>query len=536
VRSTEGHPQKALGLVYLRLSSDPNGEADAVLNRQKPDCLAYCERAGIEVVEVVVENDVSASRYGRKKRVGYQRALEMIQAGEVNTVVTWHLDRLYRQVRELEGLISLVEEARGAVQIQTLSGEYDIMNADHRLTLRMMVSVAEKESDDKSRRLVRKHKQIADQGRFHGGGRGFGHACSNAKACELPGCFHDGRSAVPAEAAAIRWAAQQLLDGFSVKSVTRTWNEAAAVACLLGRHGVLTPRRPPRKAPDLNGLLAVRANLDEAKGPVGNLWQPQVVRRCLISPRIAGYREHLGALVRDAGGHPVQYMVPLLDPVTWERLKGLLTAPDRRAPLQVRRHPTGGLVFCGICKKRLVVGVTNKLPALKCQKDSVPGACGRVTVKLEPVLDLLRDGAIAKLLRAPDLLSAVEEPQEAPDVAHIRLEQLRQSLDQLDDNRFLHRRADGEPIVDQATYERMRAKLQDEIEAVSLSLVSVPSVPVIRGLPATAAGMLEAWNTRGAEWQRALLATVYERVEIKPAAHRGQRFTEDRVDPTWRRP
>lgn len=61
-----------------------------------------------------------------------------------------------------------------------------------------------------------------------------------------------------------------------------------------------------------------------------------------------------------------------------------------------------------------------------------------------------------------------------------------------------------------------------------------PTVPRLRDLPKTAKGMLEAWNTRGPEWQRALLMQVYERVEIAPAAHRGQRFTSERVVPTLR--
>src|SRR5688500_17759295 len=119
--------QKPVGLIYLRISDDELGAADAVLNRQRPDCLTHCDRAGIEVLDVIVDNDLSASRYGRKRRPGYQRVMELVRAGQANTIVAYHLDRLYRQNRELEDLITLVEKARGAVQIQTLSGEYDIM-------------------------------------------------------------------------------------------------------------------------------------------------------------------------------------------------------------------------------------------------------------------------------------------------------------------------------------------------------------------------------------------------------------------------
>ena len=46
--------------------------------------------------------------------------------------------------------------------------------------------------------------------------------------------------------------------------------------------------------------------------------------------------------------------------------------------------------------------------------------------------------------------------------------------------------------------------------------------------------MREAWDAADVEWQRAVLGLVYETVTVLPAAHKGQRFNEDRVRPVFR--
>ena len=116
--------ETGLTIIYGRLSDDPNGQAEAVTERQIPDCERKCSDEGWPVWKVLIDNDISASRYTRKDRPAYAEALEAIRSGKVVRIVAWHLDRLYRRPKELEELIDLADS--GAVTISTLQGDYDL--------------------------------------------------------------------------------------------------------------------------------------------------------------------------------------------------------------------------------------------------------------------------------------------------------------------------------------------------------------------------------------------------------------------------
>ena len=79
--------------VYLRISSDPSGQALGVAC-QREDCVALCTAKGWTPAEYV-DNDVSAS--SAKKRPAYERMLADIRDGRIGAVVAWDLDRLHRR-------------------------------------------------------------------------------------------------------------------------------------------------------------------------------------------------------------------------------------------------------------------------------------------------------------------------------------------------------------------------------------------------------------------------------------------------------
>jgi hypothetical protein len=105
--------------VYLRISSDPSGQALGVA-RQREDCVALCAAKGWTPVEYV-DNDVSAS--SGKKRPGYERMLTDIRDGRIGAVVAWDLDRLHRRPIELEAFMDLADAHRLA--LATVSGDVD---------------------------------------------------------------------------------------------------------------------------------------------------------------------------------------------------------------------------------------------------------------------------------------------------------------------------------------------------------------------------------------------------------------------------
>lgn len=329
-------------IIYGRLSDDPNGEAEAVTHRQIPDCQRYCADQGLSVYKVLIDNDISASRYSTSARPAYEEGIALVRDSTVTTIVAWHLDRLYRQPRELEQLIDLAD--KGTVKIRTLYGDYDLTKSDDRFMARLMVNLAAKESDDKSRRLTRKHADLAAKGMPSGGPRSFGW---NKAMTDFE----------PAEADAIRWAVDEIMKGWSLRAIATEWND----------RGLATPR--------------------------GNRWMPQTVSKCLRGARLAGLREHHGEIVG------VAVWPAIINQDTFYELRAFLANRSLGTRPTPRKRPLTGLLFCGVCRSPLGAITSHDRRAFRCKND---GRCERQSViQNDPLEFFLRDVAFERVLRFP---------------------------------------------------------------------------------------------------------------------------------------
>jgi site-specific DNA recombinase len=270
---------------YARISRDDTLEGRGVA-RQSDDITAVCARKGWTLLEVLTDNDVSASRYSRKPRPAYVRLLELIASGTVDRAVVYDVDRLLRQPRQLEDLIDLCEQHNGAFELHNINGELDLSTGSGRFVARVLVSKAAMESDDMSRRLRRSFDQKAAEGRPHGP-RAFGYEAN-------------GMVIIPAEARLIREAAEDVLAGASLTSIARCWNEAAV--------------KPPQRA---------------------KAWSSESVKAVLTGRRQAGLRVHRGEVVGSAAWPAV------LDRETHDHLVAHLNR-------QRRIHPPRRTAFTGL--------------------------------------------------------------------------------------------------------------------------------------------------------------------------------------------
>jgi site-specific DNA recombinase len=270
---------------YARISKDDTLEGRGVA-RQTEDIESVCQRSGWELIEVVTDNDVSASRYSRKPRPGYTRLLQLIETGVVQRAVVYDADRLLRQPKELEYLIDLAERI-GGFEIHTVTGQVDLVSSSGRFIARSLVAKAAMESDDMSRRLKRANDQAAKEGRPRGT-RAFGYET-------------DGVTIRESEAELIRQAAADVLAGESWHGIVRRWNEL----------GVLTPQR-------------------------GVPWKPTVVAKVLTGPRAAGLRQHRGEIIGPA------VWPAILDRATHDALRRRTNPFTRRRPPRVT--PFTGLI------------------------------------------------------------------------------------------------------------------------------------------------------------------------------------------------
>jgi site-specific DNA recombinase len=91
---------------HLADPRDPGGDV----------CVA--DQLGWKIVARYDDNDVSA--YSGKRRPGFDQMLDDMKAGQFAALIVWHIDRLYRSMKDLERLIDVADE-RG-VQLKTVQG------------------------------------------------------------------------------------------------------------------------------------------------------------------------------------------------------------------------------------------------------------------------------------------------------------------------------------------------------------------------------------------------------------------------------
>lgn len=316
-------------VIYLRVSNDPDGK-EVSITRHRADCLDLCRRHGWQVVEECVDNDISASRYSRKKRPGWARVMTLIEAGTANRIVAWDLDRMLRQPRELEDLI---DRADKGLPVTTISGDVRLDTADGRFITRILVAKAAKESDDLSRRIRRAREAAAVKGGIIIGSNPFGWT-------------DGGRTLVEAEAEIIRDAARRFLAGeIGLAAIAREWTAKGY--------------RRPRS---------------------GRAWTTNTVKCVLEGPRNAGLLQFRGEIVGEASWPAI------LDRITYERL--VRKFAERRINTPPRRITTFTGVFkCGSCGNKMIIDRSGPRQVFRCKPGPGRTACGKIAIAADGVTD-----------------------------------------------------------------------------------------------------------------------------------------------------
>jgi site-specific DNA recombinase len=276
-------------VTYCRISADKTG-AGLGVERQAADCRELALTLGLGEPEILTDNDLSA--YSGKKRPGYEQLKKGLKEGRWSTLLVWHVDRLCRNVRDLEDIVDLVN---GKVGVHTVKGgEIDLETPEGRLQARMLGTLARYESEHRSDRVRRAMKHNADNGNDHGGRRKYG--------------WNPDGALNHAEAAIIAELTRRIIGGETCRSL----------AADLRARGLPSARGAP--------------------------WSAYAVKCIVIRARNAGLREHDGK-VTAKGTWPA-----VVDREQWEAAKALLTDPARRvSPGNAHARLMSGLMTCGVC-------------------------------------------------------------------------------------------------------------------------------------------------------------------------------------------
>lgn len=462
--------------IYCRISSDKE-ELQLGVKRQERDCRRFCGTQGWAVVDVFVDNDISAAD-PTKSRPHYERLTRAVKRGDLDAVVVAVEDRLHRQPTELEQFLDLCLTSGMNTLASPRGGITNLADPDAIMLLRIKGSMAAREVAVLRSRVTRKHQEIAEAGKWHGGPRPFGYTYDKGtKRLEI----------VKHEAELIEEAARRVLAGEASNTIAKDWNA----------RGIPTPQ--------------------------GGVWSSGSVTKGVKKPAVAGWREHAGALYKAEWS-------PILDQATWEQACAVLSDPARRGrPIRSDSWPLRGVLTCAHCDSPLVSHNNQGRDIYACKKTPTnQGACGGVATDRAHTESLIFE-LVQLAADNPALANIVRAEREEDESEARRLVMANaadnQTLDELSEDYYTKRR------ITRNVFEKQTSAAQQRIGERTARLAELRGTSVLDRLGGQIA---EQWDTFTNDERRTLVLAVLDGVKVGPAK-RGNRFDAMRLSVTgWR--
>ena len=466
-------PRRALRLTRI---SDARDEDTKGVDAQGEDCDRLAARIGWTfgpaATHHIIENDTSAFRRkvitlpdGRRElrtvRPGFRQALAMLADGRADALVAYDLDRAFRDPRDLEDMIDVVESMNPRIPVESVTGSLRLANDADITMARVMVAVANKASRDTARRVARARLRQAENGEWGGGKRPFGFET-------------DGVTIRAQEVAEIKRAADAILAGVSLRQVTASLRE--------------------RGVPTVTGAS----------------WDTQTVRDILLRPRNAALmvyradstgRRHRPYTDADIAG-PAPWPA-ILDSATWQAVRAVLTDPARTiGPGNTPRWLGSRIYQCGICDDGSTLVASG---STRHGKRYFRYACqnGYHLARAAELCDAYVAAAITARLEREDAAGILTRPGQPPDDAMRLRQEISALRELLNEQARLHARGliDGQQLA--AGSAELRASLQTAESQLAAMEVTSP-LAGIAGRPDAAS----IWEHLDLGRKRAILRTL----------------------------
>lgn len=457
--------------TYARISREDEGNVDNT-DIQVDEAREFIDQQGWECVGVYIDDNRSA--YSGRRRKDYERLLVDIQAGKLDVIVVTEMSRLNRRLWESIDLFRMAQTTTLAHIATTDGGGINLSTPEGIENAIKLAMEAERESRQTSRRMKRKHRVLANEGKANGGFRPFGHQRTGKGVLSI----HEP------EAVIVREIVRRLLDGESGRSVLHD----------LRRRAIKTTTGKDFHASDLV--------------------------RIIESPRLCGLRTHLGTL------HDSEYIEPIISRSDWEQLQLVWDARAANKGVQARRYLLSGIVVCGHCRTPMVgrrwhdtrTGKTYR--RYICPKDEAyhhrPG-CGRVFRNAEPI-DLLVSEAVLRRLDSPKFLATLGTQTNEAELQEL-LNQ-RQAKIAKRDSLYSDYLSD---VITRDLWLRGKGDLEDMIDAINRQLTTMQSGRSLARIPLDGT-LREVWKSADLDFKRDLIKLLVTKIVVLPG--RTQQLTE----------
>ncbi|RJT82203.1 recombinase family protein [Arthrobacter cheniae] len=451
--------------LYVRQSLDKTGK-EAAVERQEASCRDFATAKDWTVGRVYRDNSISASN--GKVRPDFEQLLADIDAGTVQNVIVWHLDRLTRSMKDLTRVIEAGQARR--VNIACVHGtSLDLGDPTGVAVATILTAIAAMEVQHKGNRQKAANHQRARNGHAHWIRRPFGY--------ERTG---DVVRVVPAEAAALREAADKVLAGATLTSIANDLNTA--------------------------GHLST----------AGKPWNVTSLRRALINPRTAGRRLYNG---EDMGAGIWE---PIFSVETHAALEQRLTDPRRKtAPDDLNsKYLLSGIAVCGKCGNKMFAAPVKSGGKQWMVYRCFGGYC--MTRRLDLVDDVV-EAVVVGVLSRPDAAALFTNEGDSADVRR-KAADLRERRDAL-----AALLADG--LLSPAAVREQSGRITTELAALEGRLTAADSLNPAAAV-AQAGDVAAAWSALPLGGKRKAIRALMD-VTVLPAG-KGVRFKPEQVHIEWK--
>ncbi|MFD4444631.1 recombinase family protein [Nocardia sp. NPDC058519] len=422
-------------IILARVSDDRDGQSDST-SQQVEEAVEECKDRGATVLEILVEDDIGASRYSRKARPNFDRALRLLREKSTKRrmLITWESSRSTRQLKRHLELREVLEEA-GALWMYG-GRVYDMRDPDDRKRTAQDAIEDEYEVEKTRRRVMRDLRKVAASGRPHGK-LAFGYKIVRDERTGKS----IGREIFDEQADVVREIARRILGGDSVHSV----------AVWLNGSGIPAPRPQRKRKPE-----------DEEKPA---RWRSNTLAKLIMSPTYAGLRVTHGQVTGPATWPPILTMDQ------HERLKAILNDSSRLThrgtePVWLL---TGSSHHCGKCGGDFTIRKGRKA------EGTYTCADGFCFAALAEPLERLVERAVLDRLESDDVIELMAANDTTAADAYADLRALETRLDSLVDQA-----ADGS--ITPATLARLEGKLTPQIAAAKRRAQASLKSPLVADL------------------------------------------------------
>ncbi len=544
-RTAAGELPPLRGIIYARASKDRRGRSVSVKSQVSVG-RRFFEQHNIAVVAVLVDNDMSASRYARAERQEYKEALRLLVTGEANLLWSWESARATRELDVFVELRRILIQVGGYFAYDERI--YDMNDPDDRMDTAEDAVDAEKETE-KLRKRVRRGVESRAYAGLHHGNDWYGHRkVYDQRTGEIAEIVAD-----PEQGPVAKEAVTRLLGGENGTVIANDFNRRG-ISCPhemkwislhveklyhLSREPETWARVTERLSPEqLDAAVQALMWLKEKESPktvarwlreggyahvFPGRWSGSKVRAVASNPALAGLRAHQGEVI----GKGV--WTGVITPAQHYRLKAMLGDPSRAGKKDGDRvkHVLSGVMLCDVCDVPVygvVVDTTkNGRPITRRFYRCVEG--GHVSRQKELTEAFVVEAVLARLERsdAAELFRVEVDALEDVTSALAEARELRARLDG-----FTDKAAEGELSAERLA--RIEAKLLPKIAAAESRARQIGIAPVVSGL--VGPGAREAWMRLSIVQQREVLRAIV-RPRLCRTTKKGPVFDPEGIRLVW---